>query len=652
MSDTEKPQPTTTAPSKKFKSKKKEVNTSVSSKQSSSPIKKNFKCNLCQSSFQNVPELDTHKTKFHPKSRNHKKKKPQNQKQINTENIQKNVKNDLFDDLRDCTEGEELQAVIRNLMTDQDELYRAYRQIEMDLNFVLNGKYSNFKIHVFGSAVSGLAFIGSDFDFYIEINDNHHSEVKRVIKDIYSEMARSRLFNQIVPITQAKIPLIKCTHISTEFPCDLNFSNCMGVYNSQFLKYIIGLDFRFHSVMIVIKYWAKCFELSGTGKITNYCLILMIIFYLQSTDEPLLSPVVKFQEKIKPFFIGHWNLAFNKDVTNKTENQKPVTELINGFFLFYEKFKFLDDLICPSFGKIYKRSDFADEIPTDFINYKNYLEKYPTALPLNLSTPVVVQDPFDLSHNVASCCSQLHLFKFTNQCKLASKIFNDCIGGKSSVLLMKLFSESLPPDLNKLSPYKGVITSTSIVDGNRFMICKLCPLEFETKIIRKFLKKDDIIDSEVLMKWIELVIQFTIEMFENLFLVKLTPTPPTLAGKKIMKGEGQDDIHNNKYVKHFQCKGEFDVWNRKHVKANSATFLDEEEAISRKLYDKKTEPVQLNCMVLLKPSGNYDYIDLAFYDNNHTTKKSSMKNFINGFSSNVRNYLKGYFIKLKVSSDD
>lgn len=660
MSDPEKPEPPT-SPIKNQKCKKNlqkspnEPNTSTNSKQTTSThTKKLFNCHLCSASFQNLSDLDRHKSKAHinPKNpRNYKKKKTQNQKQINTENIQKNVKNDLFDALRECKEGEELQAVIQNLITDQDELYRAYRQIEMDLNFVLNGKYSNFKIHVFGSAVSGLALIGSDFDFYIEINDNIHSDVKRVIKEIYSEMTRSRLFNHIVPITQAKIPLIKCTHNSSEFPCDLNFSNCMGVYNSQFLKFVIGLDFRFHSMMIVIKYWAKCFDLSGTGKITNYCLILMIIFYLQTTEEPILPAVIKFQEKIPPFFIGHWNLAFNKDLPNKTENQKPITELIRGFFEYYENFKYLDDIICPSFGKVYKKGDFADEIPNDFIQYKKYLEKFPQALPLNLSTPVVVQDLFDLSHNVASCCSQMHLFKFTNQCKLASKIFKDYNDGKSSVLLMKLFSEALPPDMKKLSPYKGVITSTQCVDGNRFMICKLCPLEFETKIVRKFLKKDEILDSEVLMKWIELVIQFTIEMLENLFLVKLTPTAINEAGKKIMKGEGQEDIHNNKYIKHFQCKGEYDVWNRKHVKAVSATFLDEEEAISRKLYEKKTEPVQLNCMVLLKPSGNYDYIDLAFIDNNQTVKKSSMKNFINGFSSNVRNYLKGYFIKLKVSGD-
>lgn len=651
MSDTEKPVPTTSR--RKQKSKKKlqkptELNTTVNSNPTTTSPKKSIKCNLCQASFQNFTELDAHKLKFH---RNQKKKKTQNQKQINTETIQKNIKADLFDDLRDCKEGEELQAVFRNIMTDQDEMYRMYRQIEMDLNFVLNGKYSNFKIHVFGSAVSGLALIGSDFDFYIEINDNIHSEVKRVIKEIYSEMSRSRLFHQIVPITQAKIPLIKCTHISTEIPCDLNFSNCMGVYNSQFLKFIIGLDYRFHSVMIVIKYWAKCFDLSGTGKITNYCLILMIIFYLQSADEPALPGVIKFQEKVEPFLIGHWNLAFNKELSNKTKNYLPVTELIKGFFEFYGNFKYLDDIICPSFGKSYKRSDFADEIPTDFINYKNYLEKFPKALPLNLTTPVVVQDPFDLSHNVASCCSALHLLKFTNQCKLASNIFNSCVGGKSSVLLMKLFSESLPPEMNKLSPYKGVVTSTQCLDGNRFMICKLCPLEFETKIVRKFLKKDDIVDSEVLMKWIELVIQFTIEMLENLFLVKLTPTPVNEAGQKIMKGVGQDDIHNNKYIKHFQCKGDYDVWNRKHVKASSASFLDEEEAISRKLYEKKGEAVQLNCMVLLKPSVNFDYIDLAFYDNNQSAKKSSLKNFINGFASNVRNYLKGYFIKLKESGD-
>lgn len=652
MSDTEKPVPTTSK--KKQKSRKKsqkptvEASTSVNSNPSNTSPKKSIKCTQCQASFQNFTELDNHKLKFH---RNQRKKKPLNQCKINTETIQKNIRNDLFDDLRDCNEGEELQAVFRNIMTDQDEMYRAYRQIEMDLNFVLNGKYSNFKIHVFGSAVSGLALIGSDFDFYIEINDNIHSEVKRVIKEISSEMSRSRLFHQIVPITQAKIPLIKCTHISTEIPCDLNFSNCMGVYNSQFLKFIIGLDFRFHSVMIVIKYWAKCFDLSGTGKITNYCLMLMIIFYLQATDEPVLPGVVKFQEKVPPFLIGHWNLAFNKELSNKTKNYKPVTELIRGFFEFYGTFKYLDDIICPSFGKAYKRSDFADEIPTDFIHYKNYLEKFPKALPLNLTTPVVVQDPFDLSHNVASCCNALHLLKFTNQCKLASTIFNHCEGGRSSVLLMKLFSESLPPEMNKLSPYKGVVTSTQLLDGNRFMICKLSPLEFETKIVRKFLKKDDSLDTEVMMKWIELVIQFTIEMLENLFLVKLTPTPVNEAGQKIMKGVGQDDIHNNKYIKHFQCKGDFDVWNRKHVKASSASFLDEEEAISRKMYEKKSEPVQLNCMVLLKPSVNFDYIDLAFYDNNQSAKKSSLKNFINGFASNVRNYLKGYFIKLKDSGE-
>lgn len=70
--------------------------------------------------------------------------------------LQKQVNENLLH----CAEGEELKLLARILQPNNDELFGVYLALENDLIQALNMRRAFFKIHPFGSTISGLAFRG------------------------------------------------------------------------------------------------------------------------------------------------------------------------------------------------------------------------------------------------------------------------------------------------------------------------------------------------------------------------------------------------------------------------------------------------------------------------------------------------------------
>ena len=102
----------------------------------------------------------------------------------------------------------------------------------------------------------------------------------------------------------------------------------MSLLNSQFIREVFDSEEKFHDFAIAVRYWAFRYELGGfTGRhnstsFSNYALIMMMVFYLQS--KKLLPSVEIMQEKLskkEQRDIDGWECGYDIDqVCNEVAN--------------------------------------------------------------------------------------------------------------------------------------------------------------------------------------------------------------------------------------------------------------------------------------------------------------------------------------------
>ncbi|XP_023345083.1 speckle targeted PIP5K1A-regulated poly(A) polymerase [Eurytemora carolleeae] len=134
----------------------------------------------------------------------------------------------------------------------------------------------------------------------------------------------------------------------------------MGVFNSQFIKSCVNMDERFQSLFTTIKFLLKHQGLTGGGgdrincnRFTSYAVTLMLIFYLQQLENPILPPVAEILELdgMDPEFnINGWIFSFSfENIVSVNKNLMSLEQLLTGFFEFYSTF-YYEFIICPFFG--------------------------------------------------------------------------------------------------------------------------------------------------------------------------------------------------------------------------------------------------------------------------------------------------------------
>lgn len=299
----------------------------------------------------------------------------------------------------------------------------------------------------FGSITTGLGIKTSDADCFINIpgqfrqpNGNYVNKAKRVL------MQYGSTFAEILAIPRANTPIVKFFHIPTETNCDVTFKTPLGAQNSRLIAFLLHSDPRLLPVAVLVKYWAKVHELSGTGKLTNYALTLLIIFYLQQPPHSILPPVAWLQrEPQHAYIVDHWDTGFmdSAALLPAHSNTSSISELLGGFFEYYSLFNFDEMAVCTYLGVPVKKELFKDtaSMPDEFDRYKkNVLNNY--VMPIRYQTSIVVQDPFEQCHNVSSTVtSKLALdiktyFKFCANAYEKEKL-NSCQDFLKIVLLQR-----------------------------------------------------------------------------------------------------------------------------------------------------------------------------------------------------------------------
>lgn len=341
---------------------------------------------------------------------------------------------------------QQLDLIMANIRLNQDDINRI-STLYRDLEILFQTQWPGCKAIPFGSITTGLGIKTSDADCFINLpvqfrqpQVNHVSQARRLLT------LQPQIFTEILAIPRANTPIVKFYHVPTDINCDLTFKTPLGAQNSRLITFLLQADPRITPVAVIIKYWAKVHELSGTGKLTNYALTLLIIFYLQQPPISILPSVEWLQrDRANDFYVDYWNTGFmsHTNFLPPTSNTSTISELLGGFFEFYSMFNFEEMVVCPFLGTPIRREVFKDTatLPSEFELYKgNVLEGL--VMPIRYQTSFCIQDPFEQCHNVASAItSKLALdiktfFKFVANAYEKEKL-NNCTGLLKTMLLEK-----------------------------------------------------------------------------------------------------------------------------------------------------------------------------------------------------------------------
>uniref|UniRef100_A0A182PMH1 Uncharacterized protein n=1 Tax=Anopheles epiroticus TaxID=199890 RepID=A0A182PMH1_9DIPT len=476
----------------------------------------------------------------------------------------------VLQSLSSCASGAEMTALLGALQPAPADVDMVLNMVKDDLRRVLNLPNNQATIYEFGSIKSGLLFKDSDLDFYIHYarEKSEREEQTKLIHVICGRMDKDRNFTGMVKILGAKVPLLRAIHVRTNLQCDINFSNARGCYNSKFIHAIMKFDVRIQQLTVMVKFWAQCAHILTSHKQMNsYCLIMMVIFYLQTRKLPVIPSVEDMQQNIERINFGPWNLGYPQEIQYYTWNVSTVRELLVGFFRYYSEFDFAKNLISPYVGRLCSLEELGKKAIRELAPYYRAVER--EDYPEFVAGPCIsIQDPFELNVNVGKV---LRMNVLMEQMKLSFKhaygVCQRLQGGDFSKLLAALLTDvqKLPkqpkepktapqpstsgtkptangtvapqqqkgdtPTTNKTQSSTGV--PAGVGKNSCWYKCRLPPIENELYLVKQILQARDrerktiITDERVRQLWTECMLDFIVDILRKLYMVKVEPIAAT-----------------------------------------------------------------------------------------------------------------------------
>uniref|UniRef100_A0A3Q3WUY2 CCHC-type domain-containing protein n=1 Tax=Mola mola TaxID=94237 RepID=A0A3Q3WUY2_MOLML len=181
---------------------------------------------------------------------------------------------------------------------------------------------------LFGSSKNGFGFRDSDLDICMTL-EGHETAEKLNCKEIIEGLAKvlkKHTLRNILPITTAKVPIVKFEHRQSGLEGDISLYNTLAQHNTRMLATYAALDPRVQFLGYTMKVFAKqrCdIGDASRGSLSSYAYILMVLYFLQQRQPPVI-PVL---QELQP-------------------NMESVGELWLGLLRFYtEEFDFKEHVI-------------------------------------------------------------------------------------------------------------------------------------------------------------------------------------------------------------------------------------------------------------------------------------------------------------------
>lgn len=588
------------------------------------------------------------------------------------------LEDDVRDGLLNCPPGSEFRVLSRLFLPDPNFVRQVSNRIVNDLQGVLESDDESgiWDIQGFGSTITGLAFKDSDIDFYISPEYRFKSFSKQ-FKRVNDLLHRSKLFTNILPIRGARVPIIKCRHVQSGVNLDINMSSSFGVYNTQFILKLFKFDRRIHPLMVVLKIWAKSWGITKTTRMTNYCLFLLVVFYLQNCPNPILPPMKRFSSGVAPQISEGVNFAFNERLPNHTKNGANILTLVKGFFKFYSEFNFAENIICTYLGKSLNRFGFLGgsavfpeyRTQIQFMRQRNeelkaqggadWARDIRTA-DINCSGLMVVQDMFCFNSNTARSVGPQVFELFKRQIVHGHKICRDSPNNLSH-LLLRLFFEAAPeietplaptiaPGAVTISPNNPPAASNTPAPPSKskqtaLLTCRLTPVETELFFVRLYLRKinpDKVYEKrDIDRTWCDKVV-FSIEkVLTDLYAMNLKQT-----GNRRQNGRFRINAELEAFA---------DTWQQRKCdpKKGYAVFLQEQASFAEMTLQQRKcmEPLVRGMVTVGTDTSNFSGVTITMQPV-ATPQKNHLPLFFKDFTSRVRVFLKAYLEKFAAEATE
>uniref|UniRef100_A0A3B5ASF6 CCHC-type domain-containing protein n=1 Tax=Stegastes partitus TaxID=144197 RepID=A0A3B5ASF6_9TELE len=245
-----------------------------------------------------------------------------------------------------------LNKVCEQCFTDfaPDELEVDVREhILKDLEAFVRRQYAGARLQLFGSSKNGFGFRQSDLDICMD------ADCITIIESLARMLKKHPGLKNILPITTAKVPIVKFYHVRTGLEGDISLYNTLALHNTNLLASYAAIDRRVKILCYVMKVFAKMCDIgdASRGSLSSYAYTLMVLFFLQQRNPPVI-PVLQeiYDGKKKPeVLVDGWNVYFFNDLKTRWpqhgNNTESVGELWLGLLRFYtEDFDFREHVIC------------------------------------------------------------------------------------------------------------------------------------------------------------------------------------------------------------------------------------------------------------------------------------------------------------------
>ncbi|CAF1111531.1 unnamed protein product [Adineta ricciae] len=275
--------------------------------------------------------------------------------------------------------------------TDIENRERILKQLQKQFE----KDYPDCNLHAFGSFYNGFGFRQSDLDVCIVFKDQHEENTDEVIQVMRKLLRSMRLnadtFENVQPVLHAKVPIIRSKHRRLQIEIDISFHNMLAIENTRLLKTYTKIDPRVSQLGYMIKHLTKSCDIADAsrGTLSSYAYILMVIHFLQQTQPPVLPVLQQLSDDptkkdlmLKKCSV--WNVYFYEDLSKlntlwKSENDLSVGALWVEFLRFYtEQFNYDEHIVT--------------------IRQKEPLSKHEKGW---FRQTIAIEDPFELSHNLA-----------------------------------------------------------------------------------------------------------------------------------------------------------------------------------------------------------------------------------------------------------
>ncbi|XP_033636664.1 terminal uridylyltransferase 4-like [Asterias rubens] len=264
--------------------------------------------------------------------------------------------------------------------------------------FIQNNGYQDARLQLFGSSRNGFGFTKSDMDICLKFQHHQTAEeldIPVIVEDLAKKLKKHKNLHNIIPISTAKVPIVKFVDRCMQLDADISLYNCLAQANTRMLHAYAMIDVRVRQLVYTVKVFAKVCDIgdASKGSLSSYAYTLMMIFFLQQRTPsvlPVLQELYQGKEKPKDVVEGRnaWYLTDMHKLPQfwRRSNTESVGELWLGFLRFFtEEFNSKKHVVCTRQHKPLTR-----------------FEKMWTGAARGFA----IEDPFDLDHNLGGGVSR------------------------------------------------------------------------------------------------------------------------------------------------------------------------------------------------------------------------------------------------------